>query len=256
MSTQQPFTAPDPRNFPTRRTCLFLGVDGTLVDFAMRPDEVRIDPGLIQVLGTVQRQLGGAVALISGRPLRELDALFAPLVLPAAGVHGAERRSLVDGLHSTALPRRRLGSARTLLQQITAAHPGLILEDKDNGFALHYRQAPELGDVARGAIHRAAHKLGSGFEVLQGDLAVELKPSAWNKATAVEAFLDEEPFAGRIPIYLGDDGTDHEGFSAVKRRRGVDIVVGNRIPARWSLDNPAAVRAWLERFAEQGLPSR
>jgi trehalose 6-phosphate phosphatase len=232
METLAPFAAPEPRNFQTRPTCLFLGVDGTLVDTQARPDQVRIDEELLALLERVHAQLDGAVALISGRPVHELDRMFAPLRLNVAGVHGAERR----------------GPA--------SAHPGLLLEDKAAGFALHYRQAPELAEVARGAIARGAHKLGDGFEMLQGDCVVEIKPAALTKATAVEAFLEEEPFVGRIPIYLGDDGTDFDGFQAVRRHRGVDIAVGHRLPARWKLESPAAVRAWLERFAAQGRRPR
>lgn len=256
METLAPFAAPEPRNFQTRHTCLFLGVDGTLVDTQARPDQVRIDEELLALLERVHAQLGGAVALISGRPVHELDRMFAPLRLNVAGVHGAERRGPRASAHSPALPRRRMDTVRSLLSQIASAHPGLLLEDKAAGFALHYRQAPELAEVARGAIARGAHKLGDGFEMLQGDCVVEIKPAALTKATAVEAFLEEEPFVGRIPIYLGDDGTDFDGFQAVRRHRGVDIAVGHRLPARWKLESPAAVRAWLERFAAQGRRPR
>lgn len=252
MRTLIPATAPEPRNFQTRRTCLFLGVDGTLADVQMRPDQVRIDDELIRLLGLIQAQLDGAVALVSGRPLEQLDYLFAPLRLPAAGLHGFERRCAEHRTHRPPLASDGLDAARAGIARLCAEHHGLLLEDKRAGFALHYRMAPALAALALHAITDSARELGPDFAVLQGDCVVELKPAATSKATAVEAFLEEDPFAGRIPIYIGDNGTDFDGFSAVQRNRGVDIVVGSRIPARWRLDNPAAVRSWLERFAAQG----
>lgn len=255
MRTLIPTNAPEPRNFQTRRTCLFLGVDGTLADLQMRPDQVSIDGELIRLLGIIQAQLDGAVALVSGRPLHQLDDMFAPLRLPAAGVHGFERRCVQELLHCPPLAREGLDAARSELTRLAASHPGLLLEDKQSGLALHYRLAPALAGLALQAITDSARRLGPAFEVLKGDCVVELKPAALNKATAVEAFLAEDPFAGRTPIYIGDDGTDFDGFSAVRRNHGVDIVVGSRIPARWRLDSPAAVHAWLERFAAQGTRS-
>lgn len=244
--------APDPRNFRTRHTCLFLDVDGTLADLAPTPDEVRIGSELIALLERIHGQLEGALALISGRPLAQLDRLFAPLRLPAAGIHGFERRGGTHVVFRPTLVAESLGAVRAQLADAASSRPGLLLEDKGVALALHYRAAPEAADTVAALITAAAQRLGPGFEALEGDMVYELKPATLNKATAIEAFMTEEPFEGRIPIYIGDDYTDFDGFGAVRRNGGVDIAVGERVPARWHLPDPAAVRDWLRRFASQG----
>jgi len=254
MSTAH--TAPDPVTFDTRRTCLFLDVDGTLVDFASSPDAVQIDQKLLSVLEAIHAQLGGALALISGRSLAQLDRLFAPLVLPAAGIHGFERRGQARVLFRPALAAEALDAVREQLAAYVLPQPGLLLEDKGAALALHYREAPEAEDASRTIMAKAARRLGSCFELLAGEKVFELRPAAPTKATAVEAFLKEEPFEGRNPIYIGDDQTDIEGFGAMRRNCGVDISVGERVSARWHLPDPSAVRAWLRRFATQSSSGR
>lgn len=243
--------APEPCNFATKRTCLFIDVDGTLVDHQPRPDDVRIDNEILMLLSRIQRQLQGAVALISGRTLGTLDRLFAPLQIAAAGVHGFERRCAEQRIHRPSLGDVDMGAARARLDRAVAENPGLLLEDKGSGFALHYRARPDLAAMTTLLVNDCARQLGRRFEVIEGYCVVELKPAGHDKATAVEAFLNEDPFMGRIPIYLGDDLSDFDGFGAVRRNLGVDISVGNRVSARWHLENPSAVRSWLQRFAAQ-----
>ena len=251
-STMITYAAPEPRNFQTRRTCLFLDVDGSLVDLMPRPAEVRIDDELLALLGKLHAHLRGALALISGRPLAELARLFAPLNISMAGIHGFERQCAQGIVHRPTVPGARLDGARRLLQAMTDLHPGLFLEDKGAALALHFRAAPAAEEAASAAMARCARELGTDFELLEGDCVIEIKPAVQNKATAIEAFMQEEPFAGLIPIYIGDDRTDFDGFGAVRRHGGVDIAVGERVPARWRLENPAAVRAWLRCFVAQG----
>lgn len=244
--------APEPGNFKTTRTCLFLDVDGTLVDLMPHPDDVRIDPGLVNLLRRIHVQLEGALALISGRTLSRLDELFAPLRLPAAGIHGYERRCARQAIHRPTPGERAIAQTMQILSEAIRPYSSLHLEDKGAAIALHYRAAPHLKELATGLMRTAARRLGDAFELLEGDHVIELKPAAHNKATAIEAFLTEDPFAGRTPIYIGDDRTDFDGFGAVRRNGGVDISVGDRVPARWNLPDPDAVRAWLQRFAAQG----
>lgn len=245
--------APEPRYFQTRRTCLFLDVDGTLVDLQPQPTDVRIDEELIGLLGRVQSHLDGAVALISGRPLDDLVRLFAPLQLCMAGVHGFERRCARGVLHRPTVPGTRLDSAREQLARLADQHPGLLLEDKGAALALHFRANPAAEELAAATMRRCLRELGADFELLEGNCVLEIKPAVQNKATAIEAFMQEDPFAGLIPIYIGDDRTDFDGFGAVRRHGGVDIAVGERVPARWRLEDPTAVRAWLQSFAAQGV---
>ncbi len=226
--------------------CLFLDVDGTLLELAVTPDQVQVEPSLLRLLDHVRGALDGALALVSGRSIQRLDQLFAPLILPVAGLHGHERRDAAGVMHSPLLSRAPLAEARDSLQELLTAHPGLLLEDKGLALALHYRCAPQTQSRVRSAMCRVARDLAPDFELLEGDLVLELKPARSSKATAVEAFLREPPFAGRRPVYVGDDVTDFDGFAAVRRHDGIDVAVGSRVSARWHLSGPAAVRGWLD----------
>ena len=246
-----PHPAPEPRNFRTGYTCLFLDVDGTLADLAPTPDDVRIEQDFIAVLEQIRHHLHGAVALISGRPIAQLDRLFAPLQLASAGIHGFERRSHAGVTFRPTPAAAAWDAVRAQMADAVRCRDGVLLEDKQFALAVHYRAAPDAEGAVRLLVDRAATRLGAGFEILEGDMVIELKPSTLNKASAIEAFLKEDPFDGRIPIYIGDDFTDFDGFGAVRRNGGVDIAVGNRVGARWHLPDPAAVRQWLRRFAAQ-----
>jgi len=243
---------PDPRLLSLHRTCLFLDVDGTLLEFRTRPADVHVDDELLVLLARLRAGLDGALALVSGRPLQQLDRLFAPLHLPAAGLHGFERRCSRQQLHRRTLSADRLDTARAALQSACHRHPALELEDKAVALALHYRGAPEEADRARSLMESLARPLTPEFELLEGDCVIELKPASSNKAIAIEAFMKESPFSARTPVYIGDDRTDFDGFSAVRRHMGFDIAVGDRVQASWRLPNPAAVRLWLHELAASG----
>jgi trehalose 6-phosphate phosphatase len=229
---------------------LFLDVDGTLLEHAERPDAVRVDASLGALLARLQRATGGALALISGRAVADLDALFAPLVLPAAGQHGLERRDASGGIHLHPFPVPPLRRAAARLAEFAAQHAGLFFEDKGRNLALHYRQAPQLAEAARGAASAVAAELGAGFELQAGKLVVEIKPGGRDKGLAIGEFMREPPFHGRSAVFVGDDLTDEYGFGVVNRLGGLSVKVGpGPSAARSRLAGAAEVRDWLASCA-------
>lgn len=244
-----PDTPPRPR--ATDSWAFFLDVDGTLFEHADRPDAVRADPAVMQLLAGLRAATGGALALISGRPVAYIDALFDPLRIPAAGLHGAERRDALGKLHSHALPEIPMRRAAARLAEFAARNTGLIFEDKGLGLALHFRQAPHLAQAANGIAAMVAAELGDGFELQRGKMVIEIKPGGRDKGAAIEDFLSEPPFTGRTPLFIGDDLTDEYGFSVVNRLGGHSIKVGaGETVARWRLADASAVRDWLGQCAE------
>ena len=237
---------------PGADASLFLDVDGTLVDFALRPEGVAVGEDLIELLRAALKRTQGALALVSGRPIAQLDRLFAPLRLPAAGVHGDERRDADGAMHYVAEEDERLRPAKAALRTLVSAWEGLIFEDKRSALALHYRQSPQFRDEAQKTMAQLAEGLVPDYELLDGNNVFELKPRTFNKAMAIEAFLAESPFQGRTPVFLGDDTTDIDGFDTVERRGGLAIAVGERVSATWRLADPIAVRAWLHAFIQSG----
>jgi trehalose 6-phosphate phosphatase len=225
--------------------CLFLDVDGTLLDIAPTPDAVRVDAPLLDLLRRLERACNGALALITGRPIAGVDDLFAPLRLPVAGVHGFERRDADGRYFRPGFVGTGLGFLRAELKAFARSLHGLLLEDKGCAFALHYRQAPNLEEIVRLRLARLVSEALPAFELLDGNCVVEIKPVEYDKATAIEAFMQEEPFIGRTPIFIGDDATDLDGFAAVRRFDGLAIAVGSRIPGEARLENPQDVRIWL-----------
>jgi trehalose 6-phosphate phosphatase len=230
------------------RCCLFVDVDGTLVEFAERPEWVIMPPELIALIQRLSHALGGALALVSGRTLHDLDRLFMPLRLPAAGSHGLERRDAQGGISRCPLDASVMAAMRREMRAIAALYPGTFLEAKEVSIALHYRARPEIGAALVRHVQGLIRQLGPGLEVQEGACVCEIKPRSANKRTAIEAFLSEPPFVGRRPIFVGDDLTDHEALLAIDRHAGIAIAVGERVHSTWSLPNPAAVRHWLEQF--------
>jgi trehalose 6-phosphate phosphatase len=226
-------------------------VDGTLLDIAATPDAVVVDAALPVLLQDVRDALGGALALVSGRSLEQLDALFAPNSWAAAGLHGLERRDASGRIHRVAEADPALDEARVALADVVARAPGALLEDKGRSIAVHYRSAPALAHVLRRELKAIAARLGEDFHVLEGRRVLELKPVAATKARAIEAFLAEAPFAGRLPMFIGDDVTDLDGFAAVEAAGGVSIAVGDRVEAMMRVASPRDVRVLLADLAER-----
>jgi len=230
-----------------KRTALFLDVDGTLLEIAPSPDAVVVPPGLVTLLAGLQAGLGGALALVSGRSLATLDRLFAPLRLAMAGQHGAELRLRGDLPALTLARDARLDGLVAQARAFAAAHAGLLVEDKGLGLTIHYRQAPHHALAVQAFGARLLDAAGARFELLPVHMGVELKPRAISKRSAVEWFMREPPFRGRVPIVLGDDRTDEDGFAAALALGGRAVRVGCEGPsvATVRIAAPHAVRAWL-----------
>jgi trehalose 6-phosphate phosphatase len=236
------------------RTALFLDVDGTLLDLAASPKGVVVPHGLVECIADIERALDGALALISGRTLADLDQLFSPLRLRASGVQGAEIRYdpltpvIVDAA-AGALPARLWRS----LNESLADFPGAFAEDKRFSFAVHYRAAPNCGAELRDALRQlVATEAMSEVEIIDARLVFEIKGRGFDKGSAIHRFLERPPFIGRVPIFVGDDGTDEPGFAAVIQRHGTAYSVGQIRPGVGGVfSEPSMVRGWLARSAAQ-----
>lgn len=232
-------------------SALFVDFDGTLAEIAPRPDAVALPAGMVQVLGTLHTRLGGALALVSGRPIAQLDAFLSPLRLPAAGLHGAERRSASGVV--TRLPQAELGPLVAELQALAALHTGLLVEPKPGAVALHYRLAPNCEALAQQAMQGVLQR-SPGMVLMHGKMVIEMKPAEASKGHAIEAFMAEPPFAGRRPTFAGDDTTDESGFAVVQAAGGIGIKVGpGPTQAQHRVDTPTGLHAWLQAFADQPL---
>jgi trehalose 6-phosphate phosphatase len=239
---------------PDRKGALFLDFDGTLVELAASPDAVRPRAGLVPLLDRLARRLDGAVAVITGRRIADIDLFLAPLRLPVAGVHGQELRGAPGGNIAAAAGAPELDAARRGVESFARARPGVRVEDKGLGIALHWREAPEAGAAAR-VLMAALHDAAQGrLALVEGKMVAELVPAGRDKGWAIERLCEAPPFAGRVPVFLGDDVTDEAGFSAVNRRGGISIRVGGEgtaSAARHRLADPRAVEAWLAALAQR-----
>lgn len=234
--------------FEVGRHALFLDFDGTLVELVARPELVALAPALQRTIARLQQLLDGRLALVSGRPVAQIDALLAPLCLPVAGVHGLERRGVDGVLRRAAIPD--MASVLAAASALAAAHAGLWVEQKYGALALHYRQAPQLGLLCE-ATMRAAVLACPGTVLLHGKMVAEIKPAGIDKGTAIAAFLAEPPFAGHLAVFAGDDMTDEAGFALVQQGGGVGIKVGaGPSIARYRLDSPAALARSLAQLVQ------
>ncbi|HEU4780907.1 MAG TPA: trehalose-phosphatase [Steroidobacteraceae bacterium] len=240
---------------PTTDWCLFLDVDGTLLELADHPGAVIVDTELLAMLARLRATAGGAVALVSGRTIADLDRLFGKSGLPMAGMHGCERRDSRGDMHVAPIALEQLADVREGLRRLATRHPGLLLEDKGAGLALHFLKARELEHELRAEVALLAAPLVPRFALLDGHAVIEVKPAAHTKDSAVMAFMEESPFRGRHPIFIGDDQTDYGGFAAVRRSGGMAVAVGPRVKAEWWLPGPVAVRRWLEQLAIAPVPA-
>lgn len=228
----------------------FLDVDGTLLEIKEHPELARPTPRIKSIVQHLQLVTQGAVALISGRSIETLDEIFLPLVLPAAGLHGLQRRDARGHLHTETIAGKSLDHTRQILQEFCRRYPGTLLEDKGMAIAVHYRNAPAAEGPARSVVHQALEELGRGFEMKSGKMVFEIRPAGDNKGSAIADFMREAPFQGRLPVFIGDDVTDEDGFDMVNHMGGYSIRVGDhgKSNARYRIPNVEMVLHWLEEY--------
>src|SRR5271166_6596483 len=238
-----------------RNAALFLDVDGTLLDIAATPDAVRAPEGLVETLALAARKLHGALALVSGRTIDEIDRLFAPLRLRASGVHGAQIR-VEPGEPIRIAPAASVlpSSFRTALSLALRRFSGILIENKGFSIAVHYRLNPKIASNLRDVLGRLiAAEPWQGLEIEDAHYAFELKRPTFDKGRAIAQFLTREPFRGRMPIFIGDDTTDESGFATVTASGGRAYSVGGPRPgAIGFFETPQSVRDWLAALAATG----
>ena len=230
---------------------LFLDFDGTLVDIATTPDAVAVHPRLRTILSACAEAFDGAVAIVTGRPIAAVDALLAPLRLPAAGLHGLELR-LPDGESVVQHAGRgeELADVRARFQSLAREDARLVVEDKGSSLGLHFRRAPERERELHELVAGMA-TLHDGHHVMLGKMVLEIRPTHADKGTAIGRLLDTVSFSGRRPVFAGDDITDEDGFAAVNRRGGISIKVGEgESAATCRVPDVAALHAWLTAIAD------
>ncbi len=234
---------------------VFLDVDGTLLPLAETPDAVVVSARLRAVLNRLVPALDGAVALISGRQIAALDQLFEPLRLPTAGLHGLERRDATGTLHIVE-GDAGLDELREPLRNFAAANAGVLLEDKGPALVLHYRRVPAAEAAARHLVTDLIKAARGRLRVLDGKMMIEITSPLANKGTAITAFMSEGPFAGRRPVFVGDDVTDEDGFDAVNKLGGYAIRVGaaKTSKAAYQFADVPSVVDWLDALPSQLQP--
>jgi trehalose 6-phosphate phosphatase len=227
----------------TGNWAMFLDFDGTLADIAERPEAISIAASLAERLASLRDRLGGALAIVSGRPIAALDRFLAPYEFDAAGVHGLERRFGSQPQHCSVRERGRLPAALTSLRERLPQNAGILIEDKGCSLAVHWRMSPLLEGLVLGVIPDVMRDLGPEYQLQRGKAVAEILSSDVNKGRAIEALLSAPPYLGRRPVFIGDDLTDEHGFEAVNERDGVSVRVGpGPSRARFRLPNPQAVR--------------
>jgi trehalose 6-phosphate phosphatase len=246
MKAFSPLPFPPVQSLPApNQAALFLDLDGTLLDIAPAPDQVTVPPRLLSDLLAVRRFVGDALAVVSGRPITQLDALLPGVPYAVAGEHGGAIRYAPD----QAPVRRALPSApahwRAEAEKLAASMPGVMVEEKHHGFVLHYRAAPAAGTKLRLELEALLASAADHFTLLPALMAWEVRPIGADKGTAVEALMRKPPFANRTPIFIGDDITDEDGMRASVARGGLGLRVGE------AFGSPQAVRDWLADLARE-----
>jgi trehalose 6-phosphate phosphatase len=234
---------------------VLLDIDGTLLDLAPTPREVWVPPGLAKTLSQLHERTSGALALVSGRSLNDIDLIFAPEQFPAVGGHGAEMRVSIDSeavaVHAPPMDKE----LKRRLAAIAKLSPGILLEDKGYSLALHYRLAPHAEKAIYEAVSLIRADLPNApIEVLPGKCVCEIKHSGFTKATGVRELMTHAPFRGRRPFFIGDDVTDESVFAIMPDFGGLAFSVGRRAQGvAGHFDEPRDVRAWLARLVDGEL---
>lgn len=231
------------------RLAVFLDFDGTLVEIVARPELVELAPATRAILARLKVQLSDAIALVTGRELHDLEDFLDGLDVAAAAVHGMIRKSAEGNITSTEFDSDAIERVERELESATAEHEGLLLERKDGSVALHYRARPDLERFCRTLATTVTKEAGS-LTLTPGKMVFEIRAASVNKGNAIADFLSEAPFAGRTPLFAGDDVTDEDGFMEVNRRGGLSIKIGEGdTQARYRAASTAAFIAWLDRLS-------
>jgi trehalose 6-phosphate phosphatase len=233
-------------------SAILLDIDGTLLDLAPTPREVWVPPGLTTTLRTLHQRTAGALALVSGRSINDIDLIFAPDIFPAIGGHGAEMRLSADAEAETTRAPPIDKELKRRLATVAKLSPGILLEDKGYSLALHYRLAPHAENAIYEAVSLIRADLPNApIEVLPGKCVCEIKQAGFDKASGVRELMSRAPFSGRRPIFIGDDVTDESVFATMPELGGVAFSVGRRAPGvAGHFDKPRDVRAWLARLID------
>jgi trehalose 6-phosphate phosphatase len=249
-----PDTVPVPRSLVPHlsETAILLDIDGTLLDLAPTPREVWVPPGLASTLSRLLARTSGALALVSGRSLNDIDLIFAPEIFPAVGGHGAEMRLAIDSEAVAAHAPPMDKELKRRLAAIAKLSPGILLEDKGYSLALHYRLAPHAEKAIFEAVSLIRADLPNApIEVLPGKSVCEIKHAGFNKASGVRELMMHEPFKGRHPLFIGDDVTDESVFAIMPDMKGLAFSVGRRAQGvAGHFDEPSDVRAFLARLLD------
>jgi trehalose 6-phosphate phosphatase len=233
---------------------VLLDIDGTLLDLAPTPREVWVPRGLAKTLNRLLEKTSGALALVSGRSLNDIDLIFAPEQFPAIGGHGAEMRLTTDNeavaIHAPPMDKE----LKRRLAAIAKLSPGILLEDKGYSLALHYRLAPHAEKAIYEAVSLIRADLPNApIEVMPGKCVCEIKHSGFNKASGVIELMSHAPFKGRRPFFIGDDVTDESVFAIMPDFGGLSFSVGRRARGvAGYFDDPGEVRDWLARLVDDG----
>jgi len=229
-----------------RKSALFLDFDGTFVEIAATPEQVVVPPGLPDLLGQLYRQLGGALAIVSGRPLEQTDKFLQPFSASGAGEHGVSLRYDDGTLEELPIGIAVPQSWRAALEAAVERWPGVRVEEKPHGVTVHYRLAPERSNEVWRMVRALVPADHPWFRLLPAREAVELSLRSVSKGHAVERLMAHHPFHGRRPIFVGDDITDEAGMSMARRFGGVGLRVSEAFGG-----DPPQVRAWLMQALER-----
>jgi trehalose 6-phosphate phosphatase len=255
MSREPEVTDPLQGLSPTN-IALFLDVDGTMLDIAPVPEAVKVPKELSKALASLYESLRGALAIVSGRPIKQIDQLFKPLVLPASGEHGFEIRRVPHSPVERLQPPAALHLLRPGIRELAKSMPGVIPEYKSGTIALHFRQVPDMAAPLLRALDKMIAAYSGEFAIQPGKMVYEIKSRGVDKGRAIAQMMMAPPFESRIPVFVGDDVTDEYGFTAVREMHGRAIHVG---AAHGSADallpSPSHVRAWLARLAADITPA-
>ena len=238
--------------------CVFLDLDGTLVEIEDRPEDVRIDEGTLRFIENLRDKVGRALALVSGRDIHVIDRLLYPLVLPVAGVHGLQRRDASGRLHTPVIDQSIVEAIAVEVETAFLAEPGVVIERKTGAVAIHFRLRPDF-EKKCAALARKITRGRPELHLIKGKMVYEIRLHGNDKGAVIATFLEERPFKGRTPIFAGDDVTDEPGFVTVNARDGLSIKIGeDATAAKYRAANIVQLRNWLDGLApgESAAPSK